>query len=516
MTEVQASKSRLVAKNTMFLFLRMFVVTIIGLYTSRVVLDVLGINDFGLYNVVGGIVVLFSFLQQALNNATYRFMAYAIGEGEYLKQVETYSMSINVHLLLSLVLLLLAEIVGVPILNYVAVIPEGRQMAANIAYQFSILSFCAAVIKTPFNSSIIAHESMNFFALTSVIEVIFKLAVVYVLLATSVDKLVLYSILLFGIDVLLLLWYYRYCKSSFSECVYKRKWDSALAKKLVRYSGWSVVVNASDVLVTQSIVLFFNLFCGVVANAALGIANQVTGKVTMLLGSFSQAFNPQIIKSYASNDRAYFMNLIFSTSKMSYYLMLLICVPLLLNIDFILGVWLKEVPRDTSVFVFYTIMYSLIDAYSAPLWIAVHATGNLKNHQLLMSGIKLMNIPLAYIMLTLGYGAWTALAIKAFLNLVCSIARPIYMKRLIGLNLMAYSASVFFPMIIVTLISLPIIYYIIPSGTTGFVKLLVSTLLSAFVLSFTVLLLGINKVERSILIKMLHIENIAICRKMLK
>ena len=204
MTEVQSGKSRLVAKNTMFLFLRMFIVTIIGLYTSRVVLDVLGINDFGLYNVVGGIVVLFSFLQQALNNATYRFMAYAIGEGDFSKQVETYSMSINVHLLLSLVLFLLAEIVGVPILNYVAVIPEGREIAANIAYQFSILSFCVAVIKTPFNSSIIAHESMNFFAFTSVIEVVCKLAVVYVLLATPIDKLILYTVLLLGIDILLL------------------------------------------------------------------------------------------------------------------------------------------------------------------------------------------------------------------------------------------------------------------------------------------------------------------------
>lgn len=505
MNEGQGEKSKRVAKNTLFLFIRMIFVTLVGLYTSRVILDVLGINDFGLYNVVGSIVILFSFLQQALNNATYRYMTYAIGEGDFSKQVETYSMSIKVHLVLAIALFLLAETVGVIMLNNVVTIPPGREIAANIVYQFSVCCFFVKIIKTPLNSAIIAHERMNFFAFTSIIEVVLKLSIVYLLLVFSADKLIVYALLLFILDVVLFIWYYIYCKASFSECLIKKGWNRKLAKEMVTYSGWSVVVNGSDVIVTQSIVLFLNNFCGVVANAALGIANQVTGKVTMLLGSFSQAYNPQIIKSYANGEKSYFQNLLYSTSKISYYLMFLISFPLLLNIDFILGIWLKEVPEGTATFVLFTILYSLVDAYSAPLWTAVHATGNLRTHQLLMSGIKVLNIPLAYIMLKMGYEAWMALAIKFALNVVCSIVRPIYMKRLINLNLISYAKSVFLPMSLVTCLSLPLIYLTLYQED-GFIRLFISIVESIVVIGLFILLFGFNKAEKNLLFEMLHIK----------
>ena len=504
--------SKLVAKNSLFLFIRMLLVTVVGLYTSRVILDVLGVSDFGIYNVVGGIVVFFTFLQQALNNATYRFFTYALGESDMEKLRRTFSMSLNLHFLLALIVFVFSELIGVWLLNNYLVIPPERLFAANVVYQLSICSLCVNIIKTPYNSSIIAHEKMSFFAYTSILEVILKLVIVLLLYHISFDKLSAYAVLIFVVDVFLCGLYYLYCKKLFSECTYFKFWDRAMLVNMFKYSGWSIIVNMADVSVTQSVVVFFNVFFGVVTNAALGVANQVTSKVCLFLNSFTQAFNPQIIKAYARNDTHYFFNLIYSTSKLSYYLLLLVCLPLLLNIDFILTVWLVEVPQDTSTLIFYTILYALVDAYSAPLWISVHATGNLKTHQLLMSSIKIINIPLAYLMLKFGLGAWTVLALKAFLNFVCSIARTIYMKRLISLSLIQYCTSVFLPISFVTVLSVPVPFFVASMQEDGWIKLLLSTAVSLLFICFFVFYIGLNKRERELLVSMVPVKRFSIFR----
>lgn len=493
-----------VAKNTLYLFLRMLLVTAVGIYTSRVVLDALGVSDFGIYNVVGGIVILFSFFQNALNNATSRFLTYVLGEDNIKKQQTTFSMAINVHFLLALIIIFLSETIGLWALNTYLVIPADRLVAANIVYQSSVAGFFLIILRTPYNSSIIAHERMNFYAYTSVIEVLLKLLVVLLLYKVNVDRLSAYASLIFAVDLIIFIWYYLYCRKSYSECNYKKVWDKSLFSQMTKFSSWSLVLNASDVCVAQSIVFFFNVFFGVITNAALGVANQVTNKVNMLLGSFSQAFEPQIIKSYAKKDMGYFMSLLFSTSKISYYLMFFVCVPLLINIDYILDLWLVEVPENTSVFIFYTILYAMVDAYSAPLWIAVYATGNIRTHQLLMTSIKILNVPLAYIMLKYGYDAWTALALKFALNVLCSIIRPVYMRKLINLKLIIYIRKVFLPISLVTIMSLPLPVYL-SMYYEGWNKLLITSLSSFILTSFFVAFWGLDAKERSIVRQIVHL-----------
>ncbi|WP_283127164.1 lipopolysaccharide biosynthesis protein [Bacteroides clarus] len=494
-----SENTKRVAKNTFFLFFRMIIVMCVGLYTSRVVLKILGVEDYGVYNVIGSVVILFSFLQSALTNATYRFLAYDLGVNDRERLRKTFSMSVNTHWILAVIIFILSETIGLWFLNTKIVLPEGRLYAANWAYQFAILSFVVNIIRTPYHSSIIAREQMNFFAYTSIIEVLLKLGTLYLLVYLSFDKLILYSCLVFGVGLFIFLWYYWYCKQKFPECNYHFCWEPTLLAKMIKYSGWSLLVNAVEIGATQAIVIFFNIFVGVVANAALGIANGVNGQLNAFLHSFTQSFDPQIIKTYAKGDRGYFLNLIYSTSKISYYLLFLVSIPVLLNIDFILYLWLGEVPSDTSLFIYFVLLYSFIDAYSAPLWISVYATGNLKNHQLLMSAITLFNIPLAYLLLKAGCDAWTALALKAILNFVCSIARPIYMVHLIKLPLQEYFIKVFFRIFIVTAITLPLPIYVAIHMNEGWTKLFSTTGLFVFVSGITVLLLGLTKSERCVL-----------------
>lgn len=489
-----------VAKNTIFLFIRMVLVLCVGLYTSRVVLNTLGVEDYGIYNLVGSVVVLFSFLQQALTNATYRYLAYEQGKNDINRLKRTFSMAVNAHVILATCIMFLCELGGVWFLNNKLVVPEERIVAANIAFQLSIMCFCVSIIKTPYNSSIIAHERMNFYAYTSIVEVILKLLVVYMLVIFNFDKLILYSFLIFCIAILMFIWYWIQCKRLFEECTYKKGWDSGMIKGMMNYSGWSVIVNAVDVSVNQSIVFFFNMFFGVVANAAMGVANQVNSHLSYFLNSFTQSFNPQIIKSYAAGNKDYFMNLLFSSSKVSYYLLFFAAFPILLNIDFILELWLKTPPEGTQAFLFLIIAYSLVDAYSAPLWIGVHAAGKLRTHQILISSIKILNIPLAYMLLKFGLPAWTALALKAGLNIICSIVRPVYVSGLYNLPLKDYFKEVWIIVYVVTLITVPIPLYVASLYDPSWIRLLLSSVSFFVIFVPVVLFLGLNKKERDILV----------------
>ena len=495
----QANTKR-IAKNTVFMFFRMFLVMAVGLYTSRVVLATLGVDDYGLYNVVGGVVVLFGFLQQALNNATYRYLAFGLGSGDESALCNTFSMAINAHLILAGFIILLAETVGLWILNNKLSIPAERLGVANFAYQMSVACCCINIVKTPYNSSIIAHEKMGFYAYTSIVEVVLKLLIVYLLVIGDFDKLKLYSVLTLGVAVFMLLWYYLHCKKSFTECKYKLYWDGSLITNMVKYSGLSIIVNLVDVCVTQSIVFFFNVFYGLAANAALAVANQVNGQLGSFLSSFSQAYNPQIIKSYAAGNKDYFFKLIFSASKISYYLLFLAAIPVLMNIDFILNLWLVNPPEGTGVFFSLIICYSLIDAYSAPLWIGVHATGNLRTHQILMASIKILNIPLAYVMLKNGLPAWTALALKAGLNLVCSIVRPCYVKKLYALPLNAYFRDVFVSVYLSSAIILPLPLYVESQMNDGLTKLAMTSLIFFITAGPIIFFVGLKKNEQNIVL----------------
>lgn len=497
------NRSEVVAKNSIFMAFRMVLVVIVGLYTSRVILDKLGVEDFGIYNVVWSVVVFFSFLQNALTNATYRFLAYDLGQidannNDNSKLRQTFSMSINVHLILGAIIFFLCETIGLWVVNYKLVIPVDRMYAANLSYQFAVFCFVLNIIKTPYNSLIIVHEKMSFYAYTSVLEAVMKLVIVYLLSMATFDKLIFYSFLIFVLTFVLFVWYMSHCKKHFEESSYMLYWNRDTAKSMVQYSGWSLLVNGVDVGVNQSAVYFFNVFFGVVVNAAYGIANQVSSHLNQFLNSFASAFNPQIIKSYSSGDRSYFMNLVYSSSKFSFYILFFISMPIILNIDYVLSVWLKDVPEGSTILVIMLMLYSFIDAYSAPLWISVHATGNLRTHQILMASIKILNIPLAYILLCQGAPAWVVLAIKAGLNFICSIVRPMYMVKLIKLDFKHYMKNVFFVVYLIAGLSVPIPIFLSSYCETGIYRFIVTTFSFVIIFSLVVYFIGLTDREKMV------------------
>lgn len=472
---------------------------LVSLYTSRVILRTLGFEDFGIYNVVGSVVTFLSFFQAALRNATFRYLTFEMGAGNIDGIPKVFSMSINTHLILAAILFVLMEIGGIWLINNKLVIVEDRLNAANWAYQFSLITFCITIVRTPYDSSIIAHEKMDFYALTSIVEVVLKLLVVYILVIIPYDKLIIYAFLLSFVTLLLSLWYIVYCKRKFSDSIYIKYWDKEMLKRFTSYSGWSLLVNGATITRTHCISIFFNLFLGILANAALGIANQVVSSLNMFVTNFTQAFRPQIIKSWAAKDFDYFMKLIFSTSKLSYFLLLLISIPIVVNIDFVLKVWLVEYPPMAPIFIETIILYYLIDALQEPLVTSVHATGNLKYHQIMIAFIVFLVIPIAYYLLYLGFPGSYVLIFNAFSNILCAVGRTLYMRYLIKLDVGLYLKKVIIPVVIVTLISLPLPMYISRCIAQTWLNVIIICGVSIINTGIACYLVGLNSGERELL-----------------
>lgn len=496
------SKSNRLVKNSLYLYARMILVLLVKLYTSRVVINALGFDDFGIYNVVGSVVIFCSFFRSALNNATYRYIAYGIGTGDYKETSKVYTMAIKSHLILAAILLVLLEAVGVWFINNHLVISEDRLFAANVLFQFSLLNFCVSIVQTPFQSNIIANERMNFYAMLSIVEVILQLLIAYIIIESPIDKLITYGALLFLVNLVIGLANLIYASISFKEIKYVRVfWDGAFIKKFASYSGWSVLVNMADMSSEQLISVFFNWFLGVIANAALAINNQVNSALHYFTDSLFTAFKPQIIKSYAEGNYSYFTKLIFSSSKIAGLFLLIVLIPLLLNIEYVLKTWLGEYPDMTPAFIKVTALYYIFDIVQMPLVYAVHATGNIKTHQIFISVIKFLSIPLTYLALYLNLGGVGALFAWSFMNVVCSIARTLYMKKLINLDITSYLRKVAFKLILFVVLVIPLPWFL-STIFSNFSSLIFTTLTSVF-LSFVVgYFITLNNEERAIIKRM--------------
>ena len=499
MSQQDASRA---LKNTLFLFLRMGVVLVINLYLSRVVLAMLGINDYGLYNVVGSVVWFFTFLNFALTNATSRYITYELGVGDVGKIRRTYSMAVNTHAILALVMLALMETGGLWFLNRHVVIPPDRVAAANWCFQFSVLLFCASIMRVPLHSKVIAYEKMRFYAFTSMGEAVLKLLFVLAVAHTTCDKLIAYSALLFAASLIVLGVYVAYNRLKFADTRYMCCWDGSMIRQFLSYSGYSMLVNGADGMTVSSRNIFFNWFSTAVSNAAMGIANQVITLFNVFVDSFSQAFRPQIIKSYAAGDRSYFMQLIYSSSKIYYYLFLMISLPVLLNLPFILTVWLGQYPAGTEAFVLAIVAYTIFDVFQMPLVTAVHATGKLRVHQIMIASIKILAIPATYLALLLGGSPELTLYLWASLNVVCAVARTLYMRRLIDLSLRRYLADVVIKMLVVTLIAVPLPLWTATLIPQGWWRLLATGALSVAIVGAASFFVGINRKEREFVLSL--------------
>lgn len=384
------SNNKRIAKNTLFLSVRMLVAMLVSLYTSRIILDALGIEDFGIYNVVGGVVSLFAFINGAMSNATQRYIAFELGKDTAdVKRV--FSACMLLHIFIALLILVFSESVGLYILNNYLTIPADKLVAANWVYQISIISSLVMVINTPYNGAIVAYERMQVFAYISLIDVFLRLGIAFLIMAIPSDKLVLYAFLLFVTQLCVRLSYTFYCRKNLPLIRFEFLWDKHLFKELSGFMGWTMFNNMSIIACTQGINVVLNIFFNPIVNAARGIAVQVEYAVTMFSKNFQMAITPQIIKSFSMDERYRFYTLIYSASRLSFFLLLLLSFPILTHIDYILSVWLKEVPLYTADFIRLVIIISLVNVLAEPLQAGVSARGVIKYFQL-VSGLLLMSV----------------------------------------------------------------------------------------------------------------------------
>lgn len=491
-----------IIKNVGLLYFRMLFTMVITLYTSRVVLQALGVEDYGIYNVVAGFVTMIGFLHGAMASATQRFLSYEIGKTNPKDVQGVFSMSLNIHILIGLFIFLLGETIGIWFLKNYLTIPPSRMDSAVVVLHFSLLSFVISIISVPFNALIISYEKMNIFAWVSILDAMLKLAVVFMLSWFGTDKLSLYSILNLATVCIISLIYYIYCRLSYPDSKYKYYWNKSLFNTMLSYTGWNLWGNIAAILSSQGVNILLNIFFGPSVNAARGVAIQVSNALNRFVSNVQVAVNPQIIKSYASSEYGYMHQLICSGSKYNFYILLILMVPVLNNLDLILSTWLHTVPQNTSIFIKLILYNMLINSLGLPLMTAAQATGKIKKYQAIVGGVLLLNLPLSYVILKNGGQPYTVFYIAIGLSLFAHIIRVILVSELIQLKVSLYIKSTILPLLIVsTIVSISnTLFAMQPSSSIiGFAF---SVITSIFIVFFTILVFGLNKQERNFLINL--------------
>lgn len=407
-TEQNLDKRR-IAKNTLLLYARMFLMILIGLYTSRVILKALGISDYGVYNVVGGMVSMFAFLNSAMVAASQRFISYELGCGDKERLNLVFCTSINIHAIIAVVIFILAETIGLWFVNTQLVIDPDRMVAANWVYQFSVLTFMVTVVSVPYNSCIVAHEHMKAFAYIGIVDACLRLGAVFLLLAFPYDKLIFYAFGVLAVSVVVRIFYGFYCKRNFEECTYRFIVDRRLLKRMFSFAGWSVLGNLGFSFKDQGSNIILNLFYGTSINAARGIAMQVSGLVSTFSSNFSMALFPQITKQYASGNVESCLSLVYSGARYTFYLLALVSIPFLINVDYVLKLWLGTVPEYTSIFLIISMVVSILYTVTGTVTTALQAAGEIKWFQIGICVIMLSELPIGYIFLLYGYPPYYAL-----------------------------------------------------------------------------------------------------------
>ena len=482
-----SENNKCIAKNTLFLYVRMLLIMIVTLYTSRVVLRVLGVEDFGIYNVVGGVVTMFSILSGSLSAAISRFITFELGSNNQERLKAVFSSSIMIQWFLAMFIIVLAEILGVWFLNHKMNIAQERLFAANWVLQCSIATFAVNLISVPYNAAIIAHERMQAFAYVSVIEAFLKLAAVYLLSVSLCDKLIVYAILLLGISLIIRLIYGVYCGKNFAECHFHFTLDKGLLKEMISFAGWNFIGASSGVLRGQGVNILLNLFCGPTVNAARGIAAQVNTAVQSFANNFMTALNPQITKSYATGNRSYMLSLLYQGARFSFYMLFFLSLPLLIETEMVLRLWLYTVPDYTIIFVRLILILALSESLSAPLITAMLATGDIKNYQLVVGGLQMLNFPISYLFLCWGASPDITFIIAIVISQFCLLARLLMLRGMIGLPFWTYLQKVYLNVFKVGSIStlFPLfIYTQIPMGFQRFLLMIIASSLSILLVVF--------------------------------
>jgi O-antigen/teichoic acid export membrane protein len=479
----------------------------ISLYTSRLILEALGIDDFGLYNVVGGIVVLFTIINSALSAGSSRFLTFELGRGDSVTLKKTFSVSFAIHSFIALIVFIFAETIGLWYVNSCyLVVPDGRLGAANWIYQFSIISCILGLTQVPYSAIIIAYERINVYAWMSIVEALFKLLLVYLLLHIhSVDKLIFYGLLTCLWSIAIQIYYRFYCTRNFAESKLMIVKEKSIYKKMLSFSMWDVIGSFCVTGNSQGINIFMNYFFGVAINAARGVAGQVEGALTMFSGNFMTAVRPQIVKLFAEGSVNKMITLVFESSKYSYFLFYVVALPVFLEADYILSIWLKEVPEYAGLFIRCVIIIQLIRSFATPVVQAVHATGNIKWLNLYSGGTSIVLIlPITYLFYKEGYPAEFAFYVIALVSILCNYLELFVMKREVSFSILKYSLCVYGTSLFISLLSIIPTYWVFQLMDTSFVRLCMVCLINLITVGVFLFFIGLSKRDRLKIISVLQ------------
>lgn len=471
----------------------------VSLFTSRVILNSLGVVDYGLNNVIAGVTGLFTFLNGSLSASTSRFLTFELGTGNSADLRKVFQTALNIHSGFAVVVIILCETAGLWIVNHVLNIPEDRLFACNVIYQYVIITAILSVTQVPLNAMIISHERMNVYAYLGISDAVLKLGIAYIIFISPYDKLITLGSLHLLISVGMYLFYHIYCKRHFSEYSFSIKTDKPTFKKMIGFSTWSLLGSSATMLKNQGINILINIFFGPVVNAANAIAYQVNHAITSFSQNFTVALNPQIIKSYAAGERGQMKQLIFRGGKFSFFLFLFFFIPVFLETEYILTLWLSNVPEYTINFVRLILVLSLIESFSFTIGTALKATGNIKYVQIVVSFIILLNFPLTFLFYNLGYAPSITLIISSILSLAALLSRLHFLKMYLDIQIIEYMQKVFLPCFLVSCFSFGFViigHILIPSGLIKLIIIFISSIIfnTAFVFIW-----GLTNHERAVI-----------------
>ena len=449
-----ASDKKVIAQNTLFLYVRMFLIILVSLYTVRVVIQTLDIIDYGIYTAVGGIVLALSFLSQTIASASQRFFAYELGRKDYLKLKRTFSVILIVYIAIALVILLIAETLGLWFLNNKMTIPTDRLEAANWVYQFALFSFVVRILANPYNAIIIARENMKIYAYVSIVEAFLKLSIVYLLVVFSIDKLKLYAVLIFVVTCIVSAIYCFICRRKYEEAHFIFYWDKGLFKSVFSYSSWSLFGTMAGVANNQGTNLILNVFFGPILNAAYSIAFQVSTVIQQFSGNFFMAIRPPLIKSYAEKDYDYMMQLFYLSSRFSFLLLYAIILPLTLEVEFVLKLWLGSVGEYMVLFTRLILIYCLVLALSNPITIIMQAAKKVKLYHGVVDSFVLLTLPLSYLFFKFGCPPESTLIISIVILIIAHAIRIWTLTQVVTFSVKDYFLKFIFPALIVVVLSI--------------------------------------------------------------
>lgn len=497
-----AENNKRIAKNTLFLYFRQILIMAVSLYTVRVVLAALGEEDYGIYNVVGGFVAMFNILSGALSVAISRFITYEMGQPDVtVKRLQCiFSSSLIIQVAMGLIICLLIGTFGVWFVENKMVIPDGRLSVTLYVLLFSTLAFFINLLSVPYNALIIAHEQMKAFAYISIVEAVLKLLIAYLLLVASTDKLLLYALCMVLVSLIVRSIYAIYCKRHFVECRFAWGFDKQLLSKMFAFSGWAFLGNGSFVLKEHGVNILLNIFCGPVVNAARGITSQVTSAVTMFVSNFMQAVNPQITKFYSSGNLDEMHRLIFRSSRFSFYLMLLLGLPLMKCIDYALGLWLVSVPEHTALFIQLLMVFCLMDCLVQPLMTGLLAEGNIRVYEIVLVALNISNVLFSYVALRMDFAPESVYVVSIVVEVGIMWSRIWLSGKAYRLPVKRYCIEVLVNAAVVATLSGVFAWWIQLPISHSFVHFVIVALLVLVFTGVMIYLFGLNRSERVLVV----------------